>query len=235
MSHSTHVGFKAPRSSGGRPSMFTTPASFDLAATFAQSTFAPLSFQSLALGVGHVRLCRAVDDIAADVSWAGAEIEVSAAGVAPSLAAGVAPLLAAPQLAFGGSFGPTALTATARGVDPYRLRRARSASPVCRLRNDSGVSVRLNTPASGVGHNEDPVAPVRGADGLRWDTVPLSIEPARGQLSENRSHPVGSSKQRWNVLQQDDGPPWSNQANDAHEFPKEAGSGGFDSALFSCD
>lgn len=48
--------------------------------------------------------------------------------------------------------------------------------------------------AVGVGNNEDAVSLVRGADGGSGNAVPLSVIPARGQLSENASHPP--SKER---------------------------------------
>jgi hypothetical protein len=41
--------------------------------------------------------------------------------------------------------------------------------------------------ATGVGHNPDPVAPVRGANGRSRDAVPFRVIPARGQVAENTS------------------------------------------------
>lgn len=52
---------------------------------------------------------------------------------------------------------------------------------------------------------------MRGAKGGRWETVPLRIEPARGQVSEYGSK-VPVSKEAWNVLQQDES--GSHLAND---------------------
>ena len=74
---------------------------------------------------------------------------------------------------------------------------------------------------------------MRGADGLRWDAVPLRIEPALGQLSENGTEPPASlsRKESWNVLQEHVS--WSNQANDSHELEEQPGSTGVDSGLLS--
>ena len=86
-----------------------------------------------------------------------------------------------------------------------------------------------------MGDDEDPVPPVRGADGLRWDAVPLRIEPALGQLSENGTEPPPSvsRKESWNVLQEHEAR--SNQANDSHELEEEAGSAGVDAGLLAGD
>jgi len=48
--------------------------------------------------------------------------------------------------------------------------------------------------ASGVGNNPDAVASVRGANGRRWNAIPLRIVPERGQVSENNSK--SASKER---------------------------------------
>jgi len=91
--------------------------------------------------------------------------------------------------------------------------------------------------AVGVGHgdDEDAVAPVRGADGLRWDAVPLRIEPALGQLSENGTEPPPSvsRKESWNVLQEHEAR--SHHANDPHEVEEQAGLGGVDAGLLAGD
>jgi hypothetical protein len=52
---------------------------------------------------------------------------------------------------------------------------------------------------TGVGHNEDAVAEVRGADMGRRYAIPFRIEPERGQVSENGSE--SERKVAWNVLQ----------------------------------
>jgi hypothetical protein len=54
----------------------------------------------------------------------------------------------------------------------------------------------------GVGHDEDPVTSVRGADGCRRYAVPLSVIPARGQVCEYLSH--SSRKESWDVLHHDE-------------------------------
>jgi hypothetical protein len=51
MSHSTHVGFNGPVFSSR---IFTTPDNLERAATFAQSTFGPVSLWSRAFGVGQM-------------------------------------------------------------------------------------------------------------------------------------------------------------------------------------
>jgi hypothetical protein len=66
----------------------------------------------------------------------------------------------------------------------------------------------------GVGNNPDPVPPVRGAEGGGWYTVPDSIIPERGKVSENGSHP--ETKQAWDVLHDDE--PWSYLANKSPVF-----------------
>jgi hypothetical protein len=52
-----------------------------------------------------------------------------------------------------------------------------------------------------VGHNEDPIAEVRGTNGRRRYAVPFTVIPARGQVAENSSH--APSKQSWDVLHDD--------------------------------
>jgi hypothetical protein len=42
---------------------------------------------------------------------------------------------------------------------------------------------------TGVGHNEQPVANVRGTNGRSGNTVPTRIVPARGQVLENSVDP----------------------------------------------
>lgn len=54
--------------------------------------------------------------------------------------------------------------------------------------------------AIGVGNDEHPVTEVRGTKGGRWDAVPLSVIPERGQVSENVAH--SSNKEPWDVLQE---------------------------------
>jgi hypothetical protein len=53
-----------------------------------------------------------------------------------------------------------------------------------------------------VGNDPDPVPPVRGTDGGSWYTVPDSIIPERGNVSEYGSHP--ETKQAWDVLHDDE-------------------------------
>jgi hypothetical protein len=62
--------------------------------------------------------------------------------------------------------------------------------------------------ATGVGHNEDPIAEMWGTNEGSRDAVPVRIEPERGQVCEYLSEPQG--KVPWNVLQQC--PLWSKDA-----------------------
>jgi hypothetical protein len=55
--------------------------------------------------------------------------------------------------------------------------------------------------AVGVGNKPEAVPPVRGAKGACGKTVPLRIEPERGQVPENTSE--APSKQSWDVLHDD--------------------------------
>ena len=55
--------------------------------------------------------------------------------------------------------------------------------------------------AQGVRHKPDPVAPVRGAKGRRWEMVPLRIEPARGKVPKDDVQ--SSSSESWDVLHDD--------------------------------
>jgi hypothetical protein len=48
--------------------------------------------------------------------------------------------------------------------------------------------------ADGVGNHEDSVAAVRGADGRSRYTVPDSIIPERGKVSENSLHPPNKER-----------------------------------------
>jgi hypothetical protein len=73
--------------------------------------------------------------------------------------------------------------------------------------------------ADGVGHHEDAVPLVRGADGGSRYAVPLRVIPARGQLAENTSKP--SSQESCNVLQHNDSR--SKRANDAEGVEEETG------------
>ncbi len=84
--------------------------------------------------------------------------------------------------------------------------------------------------AIGVGNNPDPISFVRGADGERRYTIPLSITPALGQVPENSSHPI--SKQRCHVLH--DCVARSYQANGSHKFPVESRTGSGKTGALSC-
>lgn len=53
-----------------------------------------------------------------------------------------------------------------------------------------------------MGQDENPLAQVGSSNALRTETAPLSIEPQRGQGSENVSEP--GSKEPWHVFQKDD-------------------------------
>lgn len=68
-----------------------------------------------------------------------------------------------------------------------------------------------------MGHDEDAVAPVRGADGGCWYAIPRSIIPERGQVPENMTR--SPSKETWDVLQHDVA--GSNLANDAGNLSPE--------------
>jgi hypothetical protein len=81
--------------------------------------------------------------------------------------------------------------ADARGVGQRPVaaivpREGRTAAP------EDAERFRLYGVALGVGNDEDPVTPVRGADGESGYAVPLSIVPARGQVPENVSEPEGT-------------------------------------------
>jgi hypothetical protein len=81
----------------------------------------------------------------------------------------------------------------------------------------------LASSAIGVGHNPDPITPVRGANGCSRYAVPLRVIPARGQVSEYAAHEASSirAKQPWYVLHEDDS--GSHFANDPPEVgPKIA-------------
>jgi len=65
---------------------------------------------------------------------------------------------------------------------------------------------------------EEPVTTVRGADGLRWDTVPFRIVPALGQRPENSGE--SPRTESWHVLHDD--VLGSKIANDPVELPPEA-------------
>ena len=56
--------------------------------------------------------------------------------------------------------------------------------------------------AIGVGNKPRPVTNVRGANGCRWNAIPLRIIPERGQRPEYVAQP--SIKQLWAVLQDDE-------------------------------
>lgn len=81
----------------------------------------------------------------------------------------------------------------------------------------------------GVGNNPDPIPLMRGADAVCWNTVPLRIIPARGQVSENFSHP--ETKQPWRVLHDDE--LGSKLANESVVFRPKATSGGFQPPSFA--
>lgn len=53
-----------------------------------------------------------------------------------------------------------------------------------------------------VGHDEEAISLVRGADGGSGYTVPERIEPERGKVSKNTSEPA--RKERWHVLHKRD-------------------------------
>src|SRR5580704_16974102 len=55
--------------------------------------------------------------------------------------------------------------------------------------------------ATGVGHNEDPLAYMGGTDEARRYAIPFRVIPERGQLSEYVSHPERSES--WGVLHED--------------------------------
>src|SRR5215831_11790159 len=55
--------------------------------------------------------------------------------------------------------------------------------------------------ATGVGHNPDSVAAVRGTNGRSRYAVPFRVVPARGQVSEYPSH--SSSKESCDVFHDD--------------------------------
>ncbi len=62
-------------------------------------------------------------------------------------------------------------------------------------------AVRPLSTITGVGHNPEPVAAVRGTNGGSWYAMPLRIVPDRGQVSENSCKPP--SKQSCDVLHDD--------------------------------
>jgi hypothetical protein len=68
-----------------------------------------------------------------------------------------------------------------------------------------------------VGHNEDPIASVRGADGRRGYAIPNRTVPERGQAPDNLAHP--SIKQRWDVFHDDEARQY--QANDPRKLSPE--------------
>jgi hypothetical protein len=82
----------------------------------------------------------------------------------------------------------------------------------------------------GVGHNPDPVASVRRANGASWYAVPFRIIPERGQGSENGIQP--SRKQRSDVLQDDEA--WSQFANKTGDFVEQAAPLACEASAKSC-
>jgi hypothetical protein len=72
---------------------------------------------------------------------------------------------------------------------------------------------------------------VRGANGRSWYTVPDRIEPERGQVSENGSHP--ETKQAWDVLHDDE--VGSNLANEAPVFAPETRSRTFEASSLASE
>jgi len=64
-------------------------------------------------------------------------------------------------------------------------------------------AVSPNTPASGVGHDPDAIAEVRGTDGSSGYAVPFCVIPELGQVSKDRPHPSVSSQEPWDVLHED--------------------------------
>jgi hypothetical protein len=95
----------------------------------------------------------------------------------------------------------------------------------------SGAPSRL----IGVGSNGDePVTEVRGAEGCRWKTVPLDIEPERGQVPENLS-PDGSisdSKEVRHVLHDDES--GSKLANGSAHLAPQNGLGIVEAVALAC-
>src|SRR4051812_8917921 len=61
--------------------------------------------------------------------------------------------------------------------------------------------VSFQSRAIGVGHDPDPVPPVRSANGCSRYAVPFRVIPDRGQVPENSLH--SSSKESWDVLHDD--------------------------------
>jgi hypothetical protein len=82
-----------------------------------------------------------------------------------------------------------------------------------------------------VGNDPDAISLMRGADGRSWYTVPDRIEPERGQVSENGSHP--ETKQAWNVLHDDVA--GSNLANEAPVFAPETRSRTFEASSLASE
>jgi hypothetical protein len=70
----------------------------------------------------------------------------------------------------------------------------------------AAISGLPDLPASstvGVGHDPDPVPPVRGADGACRNAVPFRVIPERGQSSEDSPHASSPSQEPWDVLHED--------------------------------
>jgi hypothetical protein len=108
-----------------------------------------------------------------------------------------------PLLAIAGSGGTAVAPGDGDWLDPYSvavgyITRALSGSELRRC--CAGPPLFAASWVVGVGHDEDPVAEVRGTDGGSRDAVPFRVVPELGQISENSSEPQG--KVPWHVLQQ---------------------------------
>jgi hypothetical protein len=80
-----------------------------------------------------------------------------------------------------------------------------SVVPACAVdglsRRAVAFAVLLESFATGVGHNPDPISTVRGTNGGSRYAMPLRIKPERGQVSENSLK--APSKQSCDVLHED--------------------------------
>lgn len=84
---------------------------------------------------------------------------------------------------------------------------------------------------TGVGHDENPVPLVRGADGQRRYAIPFRIKPALVNLGENVSE--SSTNESCHVLQDDNAR--SYQANESHEIKEQSRSFASNPDTLSCD
>jgi hypothetical protein len=69
---------------------------------------------------------------------------------------------------------------------------------------------------------------VRGANGCRWNAIPLNIKPARGKVSENPAHPP--NKESCDVFHEDVA--GSNLANEPKVLAPESGTLSIDASAF---